>query len=333
MVAMVAVALLVCAPVRGEAPGGTLLTAIDDVPLPGRANRFDYQSYDRVRHRLFVAHLGDGALIVVDTHSRRVLANIEGFNQVHGVLAVPELGRVFVSATGERKVVAIDASSFEVLAATPAGSYPDGMVYVPSLKKLYVADKRGAVVVIDAISNQVVAIISLKGEVGNVGYDFMSNRILVNLRSQGALAEIDPAKDIVVATHSLKGAQENHGLLIASDARLAFIACEGNAALLTLDLDSMQVLSSHPVAAEPDTMAFDPGLGLLYVASESGVLTIFQVEGKTVTKTGNVLVAARAHSVSAAPDSHLIFLPIENVERHPVLRVMAPTSQIRGASE
>lgn len=329
-VALVAV-LSVGAPVRAEEPAP--MSAIADIPLPGRANRFDHQSYDGTRHLLFVAHLGDGAVTAVDTRSQQVVANVEGIRQVHGVLAVPELRRVYASATGERRVVAIDEGSFEIVASIPAGAYPDGMAYVPSLKKLYVADKRGALVVIDAVSNRALGTIPLEGEAGNVSHDPVSGRVFVNLRSKGELAEIDPATDTPVALHPLPGARANHGLLIAPEARVAFVACEDDAVLLTFDLDGMRVLSSHPVGAAPDLMAFDAGLGLLYVASESGILSIFRVEGKTLAKVGEVFVAARAHSVTVAPDTHRVYLPIENLERRPVLRVMTPTAKAGGETE
>lgn len=324
-------ALSVCVPARAEESAP--VSVIADIPLPGRASRFDHQSYDATRHLLFVAHLGDGAVTAVDTRSQRVVANVEGLKQVHGVLAVPELGRVYASATGDRRIVAIDEVSFEIVASIPAGAYPDGMAYVPSLQKLYVTDKRGAVTVIDASSNRAVGSIPLDGEAGNIGHDPVSNRVFVNLRAKGVLAEIDPATDTVVARHPLPGARENHGLLIAPAERLAFVACEGNATLLVLDLDGMRVLSLHPVGTAPDLMAFDPGLGQLYVASESGVLSTFRVDGKTVAKIGEVFVAARAHSVAAAPDTHLVYLPLENVERHPVLRVMAPTTSAKANKE
>lgn len=331
MAAVLLAAVFVCMPARAEEL--TPLSALADIPLPGRANRFDHQSYDGTRHLLFLAHLGDGAVTVVDTRSQRVVANVEEIRQVHGVLAVPELGRVYASATGDQRVVAIDEGSLEVVAAIPAGGYPDGMAYVSSLKKLYVADKRGALAVIDAASNQAAATIPLGGEAGNLGYDPVSNRVFVNLRSKGELAEIDPSTDTVVAIHPLPAARENHGLLIAPDARLAFIACEGNAVLLALDLDSKRVLSSHQVGVAPDLMAFDPALGLLHVASESGVLSTFRVNGKTLTKMGEIFVAARAHSVVVAPDTHLVYLPLENVDGHPVLRAMTPIEQPKGKAE
>lgn len=327
IVAMIA-AFAVCAPAISKEPAGVPVADIVDIPLPGRANRFDHQSYDRTRHLLFLAHLGDGTVAAVDTRLQRVTANITGIRQVHGLLVVPELGRVYASATGDQRIVAIDESSFEIVAEMPAGEYPDSMVYVPSLMKLYVADKHGAVVVIDVASNRTTTTIPLEGEAGNVEYDSASGRVFVNLRSIGELAEIDPTTDTVVALHRLPGARENQGLLIVPEARLAFIACEGDARMLVLDLQTMEVLSSFSVGAAPDLIAFDRELGLLYVASESGVLSIFQVKGKTVAKAGETFVAPRAHSVAVTPDTHRIYLPLENVDGRPVVRAMAPSALI-----
>lgn len=106
--------------------------------------------------------------------------------------------------------------------------------------------------------------------------------------------------------------------------RLAFITCEGNARLLVVDLQTMAVLSSHPVGANPDVLAFDPGLDRLYVASESGVISVFSGEATGFQKIGEGQVAPHAHSIAVDRETHRVYLPIENVDKHPVLRVMEP---------
>jgi hypothetical protein len=64
---------------------------VAEVPLPGGATRFDYQSLDTTTGRLFIAHLGDGHLVVFDTRERRVVSDLPGFPRVHGVWAVPSI--------------------------------------------------------------------------------------------------------------------------------------------------------------------------------------------------------------------------------------------------
>ena len=154
------------------------LKHVADVPLPGRATRFDYESYDSDRHLLFIAHLGDSEVLAFDTRSSRVVGRIPGLSSVHGVLVVPELARVFASATGTDEVAAIDETTLKIVARMPGGRYPDGMAYAPGAHKLYVLDETGATeTVIDVQRNGRTATIALGGEAGNTQYDPQSHHI------------------------------------------------------------------------------------------------------------------------------------------------------------
>src|SRR6266567_4296204 len=75
------------------------LTHVADIPMPGPAVRFDYQSLDAKNGRLYIAHMNADQLVVFDIRKRQVVANLDGFKGVHGVIAVPEIERVFASAT------------------------------------------------------------------------------------------------------------------------------------------------------------------------------------------------------------------------------------------
>lgn len=308
-----------------RAVAGLPLTHIDDIALPGRASRLDYESFDSNRHLLFIAHLGDSEVIVFDTQASRVVARIAGIAEVHGVLVVPELSRVYASATGTNEVVAIDEASLKITARMPGGAYPDGMAYAPDVHKLYVSDERGGTeTVVDTRSNRRVNTIALGGTIGNTQYDVASRHIFVNLQSHRQLVEIDPANDAIVARIDLPGAKGNHGLYIVAQYRLAFIACEDNARLLTVDLDTRQVTRSFDVGDDPDVLAFDPGTGTLYVASETGVVSTFAVGSSSVSKTGEGKLGPNAHVVGVDPTTHRVYFPLRNIDGHPVLRVMAP---------
>jgi len=100
---------LVTPAVRSQGPGqAPPLKKVADVPLPGSAVRFDYQSLDTSQGRLYIAHMNANQLVVFDTKKRLVVANLDGFPSVHGVWAIPELGRVYASVTGEHKVASVD---------------------------------------------------------------------------------------------------------------------------------------------------------------------------------------------------------------------------------
>jgi YVTN family beta-propeller protein len=302
-----------------------ILQFVGDHPLPGRATRWDYISLYGPRFRLFIAHLGDSAVVVVDTKTKAVVATIADVSDVHGVLAIPRLDRVYASATGTNEVVAIDAATLKIVARIPAGNYPDGMAYAPDAHKLYVSDEHGrTATVIDVRSNQRVATIGLGGEVGNIQYDPVSRHIFVNVQGTKELVEINPATDAMVTRTMLPGADGNHGLLIDPALQLAFIACEGNDQLIVVNLDTRKIVGRFNVGGGPDVLGYDAGSGVLLVASESGVVSRFQVNASGMRKVGDAKVGTNAHTLAVDPATHEVYFPVNETGKGPVLRVMRP---------
>src|ERR1700693_4217395 len=96
-----------------QSPGSVdkVLTKVADVPMPGPAVRFDYQTFDPVSGRLYIAHMNADQLVVFDTSKRKVLANLDGFKRVHGVTVAPEIHRLYASVTGNHQVAAVSGRS------------------------------------------------------------------------------------------------------------------------------------------------------------------------------------------------------------------------------
>lgn len=229
-----------------------------DIPLPGKANRFDYASVDPQRRLLFLAHLGSGMVTAVDLRTNRIIANVSDVPSVHGVLAVPELREVFASATGQNQLDVISEETYRVIARAPAGTYPDGMAYAPDSRELFISDESGRTeTVIDTRINRRIATITLGGEAGNSQYDPVSHEVFVDVQTLDEIAAIDPRTNMLVAHYPLPhSCRDDHSLLIDAPARLAFVACDDNAKLLLVDMTNMHVLSVNDVGRDPDVLAF-----------------------------------------------------------------------------
>lgn len=298
------------------------LQVLADVPLSGGASRFDYQSLDPTAHRLFVAHLGAGIITVINTESDQVVADIPGIAGVHGVLVVPELGRVYASATAAHQIAVLDERTLQVIARIPGGNYPDGLAYVPTRQEIFVSDEAGgAEIVIDVRSNRQVATIPLGGEAGNTQYDPISGHIFVDVQTHNQLAVINTMTNAIIGRYSLSGCDHDHGLLLDAPQRLAFVACDGDAKLLMMDIESMRMLAADSVGSGPDVLALDRGTHLLYVACESGVVSVLDEHGRAMRKVGEGYVARAAHSIAVDEATHRLFLPLESVDGRPVLRI------------
>jgi DNA-binding beta-propeller fold protein YncE len=198
------------------------------------------------------------------------------------------------------------------------------MAYDPTTRHVFVSDERGRTeTVVDTQTNRRIATIPLGGEVGNSQYDSVSHHIFVNVQTLGQLIEIDPATNTIVGRTSLQGCTGNHGLLIDAKNRRAFIACEDNATFLWLDMKTMHVVQSWRIGADPDVLALDPQKQRLYIAAESGTVSIFS-DGTQVTRVAQAFLAPAAHTVAVDPDTHLVYFPLENIGGKPVLRILAP---------
>lgn len=302
----------------------TPLTLVVDAPLPGPAVRFDYQSLDVAHGRLYIAHMNANQLVVFDITTREVVANLDGFANIHGVWAVPELDRVYASATGEHRVAVVDMSTLKTIAKVGPASYPDGIAYAPGPKRVFVSDEHGdADLVIDATTNSLVTTIQLGGGAGNTVYDPGSGRILVAVHEKNELVSIDPSNARIVGRYPLDGIQSPHGIALDADARLAFVAGEDNNKVALVDLANMRVLAIYPVGKDPDVLAFDAGLKRLYVSAESGNVVVLQEQGKALVVAGSLFMP-HAHTVCVDPKTHLVYFPLQNVNGKPVLRIMRP---------
>lgn len=301
------------------------LRVVRDVPLPGPARRFDYQSVDPDARRLYVSHMGGDHLVVVDIDSAKVVAYVAGIARPTGVWAVPTQHAVYVSAPGSHEVVAVDDRTLRITARVGGISFPDGIAYAPAERTVFVSDESGAAdVAIDAAKFQKRATIALGGEAGNTHYDSVSHCVLVAVQTRNQLVAIDPATDRIVRRYDLPGADHPHGFALDEVGRLAFVTSEESGVLQVLDLRTMRVVATERVGDDPDVLAWDASWRRLYVASESGTVSEFVVGAATLRRLAEVR-APHAHSVAVDPRTHRVYLPLENLGGRPVLRVLEPT--------
>lgn len=323
-----------------------LFNLVGDFPLDDGTNRIDYQSIDPATHRLYISKMGAGKLLVVDITQNSLIAQLDNFPKITGVLVVPELHRVYASvpgaglgaslsvalgmaglSKGHGAVVVVDTRNLHEIARLPGGVFPDGIAYDPRDHRIFVSDELGSsVAVIDADTDRLITRIDAGGEVGNVRYDPATSRVYAPIQSHDELIVIDPVKATIVGVHPLTGGRHPHGLAIAPDEAVGYVACDSNDQLLTVNLATGKVLDRQNVAHDPDVLAIDTGGKRLYVASESGRLSTFDIKnaGKPVS-VGDIFIGKDAHSVAVDPTTRRLYLPLADVDGRSILRVLSPT--------
>lgn len=327
---MVAVAIIAtgCAhQPQSDSRSGLPLRPAGEISLPGDNSRFDYASLDAPRGLLFAAHLGASEIVEIDIRTERVVRTVPNVSQVHGVLVVGPLARVFATATGANQVVAIDENTGAELERAPTGEYPDGLAYDSRRNAIWTTNETaGTETVVDANSLQPRGTVDLGGEVGNVGYDSTSDRVLVAVQGRNDMAVIDPGTMTVERRVELPGCEHPHGLTVDPADAIAFVACDQNATLATVDESNWRVTGTDRVGDDPDVIAYDDTAHRLYVASESGTVTILDLRGRALANVGSGRLADGAHVVALDPITHRSYYPVPSGSGgHPGLLIREPT--------
>ena len=309
-------------------PGGGLpLRQVSETPLTGGPVRFDYAALDAERGRLFIAHMGAGELIDVDVHRHAVMRTLPDLPDVHGVIVVPDAHRVYVTATGVNQLVAIDEDSARVLFRAPTDTYPDGLAYDPIRRTVWTTNESaGTETAVDADTGAVRATVPLGGEVGNVVYDSGLDKMVVAVQGRNDLAVIDPVAFTVTERIPTPDCEHPHGQALDGPDQVMFVGCEANATMITVDLTHRAVVDHHGVGETPDVVAYDPGARRVYVAAESGWVSIFGDDRGHLAERGSAHLADSAHSVALDPATHHSYFPIpKGGDGTPVLWEFEPT--------
>lgn len=305
------------------------LELVKEVELPGKAVRFDYQDVDVARQRLVIAHMNDASVVVVslaDGSTSKVVPNVP---TARGVAVADSVGKIFVTSSPDQLVV-LDAVSLDEVARVTTGKSPDGVAWDAKDGIVGVsAQGAGALTLLADASAGARTDVPVGDETGNVVFDAGRKTFwitAVRAGSPDALVAVDPVAATATTRIDLPGCEGAHGLRLHPDGATALVACEGNDKLLRVDLatDAHAIVTAD-TGAGPDVLAIDADLGLLYVAAESGDLTVFDIARSGLTRVDAEHPDDAAHSVAVDPATHRLFFPlVEGASGKPALRIMKP---------
>ena len=88
-----------------------------------------------------------------------------------------------------------------------------------------------------------------------------------------------------------------------------------------------QVTGTTGVGKQPDVLAYDQGAQRLYVAAESGTVSVFDQQDGNLTAVGSGHLADEAHVVAVDPNTYHTYFPVPaGTDGHPALLERPPTT-------
>jgi len=272
---VIASALLLIGPIRGEKPAESPLHLSRTIPLPGVEGRIDHLAVDLAGRRLFVAALGNNTVEVLDLKAGKHLRSISGFAEPQGLAYLAAANRLVVAGGGDGSCRICDGKTFKLLQTIDCGEDADNVRYDAAANRIYVGYGKGALAMIDPEQGKRVADIPLVGHPESFQLELQGDRIFVNVPSARQIAVVDRKKGAVVATWPL-GDVANFPIALVEAGRRLLVGCRKPPQMLVIDTETGKTTASLECSGDTDDLFYDAKLQRVYLSGGDGSISVFQ---------------------------------------------------------
>src|SRR5436305_4796973 len=203
----------------------------------GGQGGWDYLTVDPQTHRLYVPRTTH--TLVIDAESGKIIADIPGQKNAHGVALAPAAGRGFISdGGGDGAIVIFDLKTYSVLGSLAAMPDADGIIFDPTSGHVLVVSGRGKALMsfkpdIDPKNGKIDEPIALHGEPEFLAAD-PSGKVYINLMDTHEMAVVDFKARKVIANWPVAPGGLPVGMAIDIAHGRLFIGCRGPQKLIVM---------------------------------------------------------------------------------------------------
>jgi DNA-binding beta-propeller fold protein YncE len=301
--------------VRGDDAPAVGTYAVAKTFKIGGQGRWDYASVDPASHRLYVTRSTHTQAI--DTETGKVVLDVTGQQQSHGVAAVPAVGRGFITDGRANTIVIFDLKTGKVLGNAAAAEDADGLIYDPGTNKvLATCGDAGVLAVLDAGADPK----SAKADTVDLGGkpEFLAadgkGMAYVCINDKNEIATVDLKSMKVTARFPIGAGTKPTGISIDPKNGRLFVGCR-NQKLVVLDTAGGKVLAELPIGRGNDACGFDPGTAEAFASCGDGTMTVVkETSAGKFEVTQTVKTPAGARTLAVDPSTHMIYLPTAEFE-------------------
>ncbi len=261
---------------------------------------FDYVAVDAARRRIYAAHTGSEALMIVDADSGKVVGQIR-VGPLHGVAVDPVNGHVYTGDGESDSVSEIDPVALTVVRSTDVAGHVDAVAYDPTNHHIYADEDDGThVFVLDSTSMKSIGTIDVPGHKPEyLAIDPATHALYQNISDLGEVVVVDPTTLKVtrtIATPQIKG---NHPLQF--DPAFGHLLVGGQNGTVAVYKTDGTFVGSAGIQARVDQCNLDQTHHVLACAG-SGKITFLRDEPSAApTVLGTAAIPREAHTVAIDP--------------------------------
>jgi len=281
----------------------------------GGEGGMDYLTVDPQTHRLFVPRTTH--TMVLDADSGKVLGDIPGQKNAHGVAIVPSAGRGFITdGGGNGAIVIFDLKNYTVLGTLVTLPDSDGIIYDPALNKvLAVSGDKGVLMTfdpdIDPAKGKIDPPIDLGGAPEFLASDG-TGTVFINLEDKDQVAVVDMKTRSVKSRWPVAPGGHPVGMALDKKSHVLFVGCRNPQQLVAMSADNGKVLGALPIGAGVDATAVDGGQA--FASCRDGSLTVASERSGKYEVAQVVKTAYGAKTLGVDSATHKIYLPTSEFE-------------------
>jgi YVTN family beta-propeller protein len=284
------------------------------IALPGDGG-YDYLAIDQVNRRLYVSH--GTSVNVIDLATEQPVGSIDNMKGVHGIAIVNKLNRGFISDGKANAIVAFDLKTLKVIATIPLtdANGPDAIMYDPYSNRVFSFNgESNNSSVIDPATLKQVGTVALGGAPEFAVTDG-KGKIYNNLEDKSSLNVIDSKTLKVIKNYPLAPCGGPTGLALDAASQRLFTVCRENKGVSVVDINTGKVITTLPIGAGVDAVAFDPQTKLIFCSCGDGTTTIIKQKSANDYSVVQVLKTTdRARTMALDLQTHKIYLSAAQFE-------------------
>ncbi len=266
---------------------------------------FDYVTVDAQRRRVYAAHGGSKALLIVDADTGKVLGQVR-VGPMAGVAVDPATGHVFTGNGADDSVSEVDPVAMTVVRSVDTSGPVDAIAYDPAKARIYADEDDGThLFVIDARTFKLVKSIVIPGHKPEfLDIDPQTHDIYQNIDDRSEVVVVDPVTLTVKRTIPTPEIKANHPLQY--DPAFHQIVVGGSNGVMSAYTREGKKIGSLSVLRF-DQCNLDRTQHILACAGGGGITRIELKAGAAPEILDSITVNPRVHTTAIDPATHAVF--------------------------
>jgi len=265
-------------PVGVYAQEAAPLKLIKTMKMPGSIQGpFDHLAADAKTHRVFETAELNGAIVVFDYQTGKLVHTITGLKRPHAILIRDDANRMFVTDGILGGVQVFNLTTYQPTKFIPLRGDTDSMYYDPSTKDMYVVNGGGDihqtysfVSIINTDSEQKVGDIKIDGDsLEAIRFSPGNPTMYVNNPAKNLVDVVNRDTRTVEATWPLTRGKDAAAMSLDAAHHRLFIGCRSGV-IDVFDTQTGKELQALPIGGVVDDMVFVPATQRIYAVCGGG---------------------------------------------------------------